>query len=90
MGNVQSTFSYLLKAYLLFILNTGIATAQEQEEWRFRSLKNIDGLSQNSVHSIVQDKHGFIWIGTEDGLNRYDGTRFKVYKNRPQDSTSLS
>ncbi len=47
------------------------------------------GLSNNSVRCIFQDKKGFIWIGTYDGLNRYDGNEFKIYRNRPNDSTSL-
>ncbi|MGF1532298.1 MAG: two-component regulator propeller domain-containing protein [Bernardetiaceae bacterium] len=57
---------------------------------RFRTLKNTDGLSQNSVYDIVQDRFGFIWMATEDGLNRYDGTRFRVYKHNPKDNQSLS
>ena len=48
-----------------------------------------EGLSNNSATSIIQDKFGFIWIGTFDGLNRYDGFEFKVYRNRWHDSTSL-
>jgi len=48
-----------------------------------------DGLSQNRIFDIIQDDLGFIWIGTEDGLNRYDGYTFKIFKNIPGDSTSL-
>ncbi|MCF8335357.1 MAG: hypothetical protein K9H65_02025 [Bacteroidales bacterium] len=48
------------------------------------------GLSQSSVFSIDQDKKGFVWIGTRDGLNRYDGYDFDVYKYKPQDNNSLS
>jgi signal transduction histidine kinase/ligand-binding sensor domain-containing protein/DNA-binding response OmpR family regulator len=47
------------------------------------------GLSNNSVRCILQDKQGFIWIGTYDGLNRYDGTQFTIFRNRLGDSTSL-
>ncbi|KAA3614843.1 MAG: hypothetical protein D8M58_10335 [Calditrichaeota bacterium] len=56
----------------------------------FDRLSTRDGLSQNRVFDIVQDNHGFIWIATEDGLNRYDGYNFKVYKNDPNDSTSMN
>jgi signal transduction histidine kinase/ligand-binding sensor domain-containing protein len=49
-----------------------------------------DGLSSNSINSIIQDKKGFLWIGTEDGLNRYDGYTFKVYRNKRGDKNSLS
>lgn len=48
-----------------------------------------NGLSNNSVRCIYQDKKGFIWFGTYDGLNRYDGSEFKVFRNTIGDSTSL-
>src|SRR5690554_599501 len=47
------------------------------------------GLSNNSVTSIYQDERGFMWIGTFDGLNRYNGYDFLVYRNQPDDSTTL-
>jgi ligand-binding sensor domain-containing protein len=49
-----------------------------------------DGLSQNYVSSIIQDQVGYLWIGTKDGLNRYDGYNFTVYNHIPGDTTSLS
>ncbi|MBC8193869.1 MAG: hypothetical protein H8E18_15895 [FCB group bacterium] len=49
-----------------------------------------DGLSQNSVFSITQDTSGFMWFGTDYGLNRFDGYKFVNYFNDPEDSTSLS
>ena len=48
-----------------------------------------NGLSNNSVRSVYQDSKGFIWFGTYDGLNRYDGNEFKVFRNRLSDSTSI-
>ncbi|WP_207425862.1 two-component regulator propeller domain-containing protein [Pedobacter sp. SYSU D00535] len=47
------------------------------------------GLSNNAVTSIYQDRNGFMWFGTYEGLNRYDGYSFKVFRNRLNDSTSL-
>ena len=47
------------------------------------------GLSNNAVTSIYQDRKGFMWFGTYDGLNRYDGYNFQVYRNRVGDSSSL-
>lgn len=49
-----------------------------------------NGLSQGSINSILQDRKGFIWIGTHDGLNRFDGTEFMVFRNRPNDPHSLA
>ena len=49
-----------------------------------------DGLSQGSITCLLQDKKGFMWIGTNNGLNRYDGIQFKIYENQYNDSTSLS
>ncbi len=57
---------------------------------RFEQLTNQDGLSQMSALAILQDHQGFLWIGTEDGLNRYDGTGFRVFKHDPLDPGSLS
>jgi len=56
----------------------------------FQHVTVRDGLSQNAVHSLVQDRHGYLWIATEDGLNRFDGYTFIVYRRQliedpPQD-----
>lgn len=57
---------------------------------RFERLNSGQGLSQNSVLSIVQDQQGFMWFGTRDGLNRFDGVHFIVYQSNPQEPASLS
>jgi len=62
----------------------------QSENYRFEHLSNEDGLSQNMVSSIIQDGKGFMWFGTKDGLNRYDGYSFKVYRNEIGDSTTIS
>ncbi len=71
--------------------------------WSSVALKNIvendidlpgfsigDGLSSNSITVLFQDNRGFLWIGTEDGLNRYDGYSFKIYRHNPEDPHSIS
>ncbi|NIM96438.1 MAG: response regulator [Anaerolineales bacterium] len=56
----------------------------------FEHLSLEEGLSQSVVTSILQDSQGFMWFGTQDGLNRYDGYEFKIYKHDPDDPNSLS
>src|SRR6185369_130259 len=57
---------------------------------RFRTYSTPEGLSQATARAIAQDRDGFIWIGTQDGLNRFDGYGFKVYKHDRTDPASLS
>ena len=56
---------------------------------RFEHLSLEDGLSQSSVYTMHQDRQGFIWMGTQAGLNRYDGHEFKVFANEPFDTTTV-
>lgn len=56
----------------------------------FRHLSVEQGLSQSTVYAIVQDNKGFMWFATQDGLNRYDGYEFKLFRHDPQDPASLS
>lgn len=56
---------------------------------KFKCYMVENGLSSNTVFDIIQDTDGFIWVGTENGLNRFDGYNFVNYKNIPRDSTSL-
>jgi signal transduction histidine kinase/ligand-binding sensor domain-containing protein/CheY-like chemotaxis protein len=62
----------------------------QQAHPTFRHLTIADGLSQNSVSSIVQDTRGFMWFGTKDGLNRYDGYNFLIFRHDPTDPGSIS
>ncbi len=57
---------------------------------RFDHLSTNEGLSQSTVLDIFQDSQGFMWFATRDGLNKYDGYEFTVYKNIPDDPNSLS
>jgi ligand-binding sensor domain-containing protein/signal transduction histidine kinase len=57
---------------------------------RFEQFSLEEGLSQSVVNVVLQDRKGFLWVGTEDGLNRYDGYSFKVYKPDADDPFSLS
>ena len=57
---------------------------------KFSHLTTNDGLSQSYVTAILQDHRGFMWFATRDGLNRYDGNTFVVYKHNPNDPSTLS
>ena len=72
---------------LLFI---SLVSYGQKTDFKFSALTTDDGLSQLVVESIIQDSDGFLWIGTQNGLNRYDGNNFKIYLQSPTDSTSIS
>lgn len=67
----------------------GPARAQDTGR-RFLHFSAQEGLSQNSVHCIFRDRSGMVWIGTQDGLNSFDGKKFTVYRPVDGDSTSIS
>ncbi|MCP4216328.1 MAG: SpoIIE family protein phosphatase [bacterium] len=73
---------------LLLVLVSSVLTGNQSI--RFKHISLNDGLSQNSVYCIFQDSKGFLWFGTQDGLNKYDGYSFKVYKNDPDNKNSIS
>jgi signal transduction histidine kinase/ligand-binding sensor domain-containing protein len=55
----------------------------------FGTIQEADGLSNNLVTSIIKDHYGFMWFATSDGLNRYDGASFKIFRHIDRDSTSV-
>ncbi|MEX1002291.1 MAG: adenylate/guanylate cyclase domain-containing protein [Crocinitomicaceae bacterium] len=77
----------ILHAFLLAVLC--IQASAQQKSIKFDSYTIEDGLSQSHVTSILQDKSGYIWIATQDGLNRFDGYNFEVFKNEINNPSSL-
>ncbi len=80
-------------ALILFLLAP--ARAQQNafptsKDIQFKHITVDEGLSQTSVGQIFQDQQGFLWFGTSDGLNKYDGYEVTVYKQNPDDPNSLS
>lgn len=67
-----------------------VALTAQPQRIRFDVIGINDGLSQSYVNDITQDSLGFIWIATQDGLNKYDGYRFTVYKKDPDNNSSIN
>lgn len=79
----------LFTLFLFCLIHFGQPSFLKSQEAKFSHLSVDQGLSQNGVGSIVQDQNGFMWFATGDGLNRYDGYSFVVFKNDPKDSSSI-
>jgi ligand-binding sensor domain-containing protein len=83
-----------VRRFLIFVLiiihTSGYSLAAQGRVYGARQFTISDGLSSNSVLVALQDRNGFIWIGTDNGLNRYDGNKFDVFRNHHDDKTSIS
>jgi ligand-binding sensor domain-containing protein/signal transduction histidine kinase len=75
---------------LLVLLQGCFLPGITQQNIKFDHLDINSGLSQNHIMCILQDNRGFMWFGTRDGLNKYDGYTFTIYKSDKADSTSIS
>lgn len=79
----------LILKLLFIIINFSLLLAQT-DSYNISEYNTSEGLSQSVVHTVIQDSRGFIWCGTQDGLNRFDGEHFKIYRYNPLDSNSIS
>lgn len=80
-------FSFLILVNLSYTMD-GLAQ-QIQKEIKFKHIKANSQLSNLNIYVIFQDSKGFLWVGTNDGLNRFDGYDIKIYRNIENDSLSL-
>ena len=80
--------SYRLILALLLMMASIYANA-DKPDLIFRRLDTRNGLSNSQVNCILKDSKGFVWIGTQYGLNRYDGYRFREFHSNIKDSTAL-
>lgn len=71
-------------------INSNIPTEINEIKFANEQLDNTKGLSNSSVNTIFQDSENLIWIGTWDGLNRYDGNNFKIFRPEPNNENSIS
>ncbi len=83
----QTKLSFLV--LILFVFASSASKAQDLNADIFR-YDGANGLSQNTVNHVIQDKEGFLWISTQDGLNKFDGYGFEVHRHNPVKKSSLS
>ncbi len=84
-------FDIWLHPFIVFyLLTTNFPLFSQSSHKVFEHLTTEYGLSSNKVEAVVQDDDGFYWIATQNGLNRFDGTNFKIYRHQPDDTTSLT
>lgn len=80
-----------IRLYLVLLLMLcGLSVFSRNVENRFTHITTTDGLSHSNVYSIIRDSRGYMWFGTTDGLNKFDGYNIIVYRNDPNVSNSLS
>lgn len=77
---------YFISACMLFVFS---CMQSQNQSLEFKHFTISDGISNSYVTDILQDQRGYIWIGTTDGLNRFDGYDFKVFKKNPFDKTTI-
>lgn len=84
----MSMFSRILNITILCVLSAEFSFALKSD-MTFHYLTADDGLSQNKVYCVLRDSKNYVWFGTEDGLDRYDGSQLEVYKNDPKNPKSI-
>lgn len=91
-GRIKSRAdAFRIMAFLYFmLLFTCITTDAQHLTLSLTPLNTSDHLSQNTIQCIYQDRFGFMWFGTQDGLNKYDGYRIEVFEHHSEDANSLS
>jgi len=80
----------LAALFLSLLAQSMQSAANESRSVRFQQLSRDQGLSQSFVYTIVQDPDGYMWFGTQEGLNRFDGFEFSVFSHDPDDPQSIS
>jgi ligand-binding sensor domain-containing protein len=82
-------FILSLSALLGAFITPNTTVFAQEKSVKFSSLSINDGLSQSDVKCILKDRYGFMWFSTDDGLNRYDGYNFVIYRHDPKNKRSL-
>ena len=77
-------------SYIVLFIGLSFLGFSQKEDIQFEHLSMKDGLSMNPIMAITQDSKSFLWFGSQDGLNKYDGYKFEVFKTNDNDSASIS
>jgi signal transduction histidine kinase/ligand-binding sensor domain-containing protein/DNA-binding response OmpR family regulator len=80
-------YKYLILALLLLCAVPGFA---QNQSLKFEHISTAEGISQININCIIQDSHGFMWVGTRNGLNRYDGYKFIIYRYDSMNDNTVS
>lgn len=92
--NIPASFYIFLENVLKHCITILFAAycclSSNAQSYYFRHYQVEEGLSHNTVYCTIQDEQGFMWFGTKDGLNRFDGYNFKTFRHQPGDSSSLN
>lgn len=95
MGKMKINFEKLIRIVFVFVMIFSLVAIPYKyvygfsQNSEFKHIKSIDGLSHDTVYCITQDKDGFVWFGTEDGLNKFDGSKIKAYQKELDNNNSL-
>ncbi|NIM13447.1 MAG: SpoIIE family protein phosphatase [Candidatus Aminicenantes bacterium] len=88
--SIKNSLGMTFHGVILLLVFISNLWAMRMREIQFKQISLDQGLSQATVYCILQDSKGFMWFGTQDGLNRYDGYQFNVFKPHPEDPTTIS
>ena len=89
---MSASLKYLITILtgLLFALPCWCNAGENDSQLNFTAITSMDGLSSNTVHTILKDRYGLLWFGTDEGLNKYDGTDFTIYRHDRANPSSLA
>lgn len=89
MADVRMLRWFVKILLICFLMGLSEDFLLKAQKFSFKTYQVDQGLSENTVQVIMQDNKGFLWFGTKDGLNRFDGHQYRIYKNSPQEPHSL-
>src|SRR5690348_15033968 len=85
-SSMLKTLPFRVLVVMLLLASASLASGDA----RFRDLNKDYGLASSTVFGFLQDKQGYIWLASSNGLQRYDGYKFTVFKHRPNDQNSIA